>query len=152
MHPFLHLFRSRHFRHRFHRSSYSIFDNFYMNSSVLGLILLMRQGSILKWLEQPGIFNLTVNVQDFHGIHIPCINAEFSYTTVWLLFFQWPPIASTFRQRILANPLRSINDEPIETYTHPHFSQKLNEISLSPQTYWESLAPSLRSNLISFTL
>lgn len=95
----------------------------------------MRPGFILEWLEQPGIFNLAVDVQDFHGIHIPGINAELGCTPVWLLFFQWPPIASTFRQIISANPLRSTNDEPIETYTHPQFSQKLNEISLSPQTY-----------------
>lgn len=95
----------------------------------------MRHGFIFEWLEQPGVFNFAVDVEDFHGIHIPRINAEVSCTTVWLLFFNWPPIASTLRQRISANSLRSTDEEPIETYTHPQFSQKLNEISLSPQTY-----------------
>jgi hypothetical protein len=112
-----------------------ICNNFYTNNSVVGLILLMRRGCIVDGLEQPGIVNLAVDVQDFHGIHIPRINAEVGCTTVWILFFKWPPIAPTFRQRISANSLRSTNDEPIETYTHPQFSQKLNDFSLSPQTY-----------------
>lgn len=112
----------------------------------------MRHGLIVDWREYPGIFNLTVYVQDFHGIHIPRINAEVSCTTVWHLFFKWPPIASTLRQRILVNLKRSIDDEPIETYTHPQFSQESNDFSLSPQTYLETLAPFLRSNSTSFTL
>lgn len=95
----------------------------------------MRLGFIVDWLEQPGFFDLAVNMQDFHRIHIPRINAEVGCITVRLLLFKWPPVASTFRQRILANTLRSTNDKPIETYTHPQFSQKLNDISLSPQTY-----------------
>lgn len=103
--------------------SFQFCYNFYTNgsSSVLGLVLLMCQRFILEWLEQPGVSNLAVNVQDFHRIHIPRINAEGSYTTVWLLFFQGPPIASTSKQSNLANTLRTTNDEPIETYTHPQF-------------------------------
>lgn len=72
----------------------------------------MRHGFIIDWLEQPGVLNLAVDMQDFHRIHIPRINAEVSCTTVWLLFFKWPPIASTFRAKISANPLRSTDDEP----------------------------------------
>lgn len=48
--------------------------------------------------------------------------------------------------------LTSTNQELSETYTHPQFAQKLNEISLSPQTYRENLAPSFMSHLTSFTL
>jgi hypothetical protein len=61
----------------------------------------MRHSFIVDWLEHPGSLNLAVDVQDFHGIHIPCIKAEVSCTTVWRFFFKWPPIASKFRQRIL---------------------------------------------------
>ena len=95
----------------------------------------MRHGLIVNRLKQPGIVNPAVDVQNFHRIHIPRIDAEVCCTTVRLLFFKRPMIASNFRQGILANPLRSTNDEPIETYTHPQFAQKLNELSLSPQTY-----------------
>lgn len=112
----------------------------------------MRHGFIIEWLEQHGFFNPAVDVQDLHGIHIPRINTEINCTAVWLLFFKWPPIASTFRQGISANLSRFTNDESIVTYTHPQFLQNLNEISLSPQMYWESLAPSFISHLISFTL
>jgi hypothetical protein len=95
----------------------------------------MRHGLIFEWLKQPSSFNLAVDVKDFQGIHIPRINTEDSRTAIWLLFFKWPPITPTSRKIISANPSRSINYDPIETYTHPQFSQKLKDISLSPQTY-----------------
>lgn len=90
--------KSHYFRHPFNK----ICNNFYTDSSVPGLILLMCHGLIVEWLEQPGISNLAVDVQDFHGIHIPRINPEGSYITVWFLFFKRPPIASMFRQGMSA--------------------------------------------------
>jgi hypothetical protein len=42
----------------------------------------MRHGFIVDWREYPGSLNLAIDVQDFHGIHIPRINANFSCTTV----------------------------------------------------------------------
>lgn len=105
------------------------------SQSVSGPILFMRPGFIVDWLEYIGVVNLAGDVEEFHGVHIPRIDAKIGCITVWRLFVKWPPIASAFRQRTSANPLRCTKGEPIETYTHPQFSQKLNEDSLSPQTY-----------------
>jgi hypothetical protein len=38
----------------------------------------MRHGFIVDRLEQPGFFNLAVDVQDFYRIHIPRINTVVS--------------------------------------------------------------------------
>lgn len=65
-----------------------------MNNSVLGLIIRMRRAFIIDWRQDPGSFNLAVDVEEFHGIHIPRIQAEFRCRSVWRLFFTWPPIAS----------------------------------------------------------
>lgn len=36
----------------------------------------MRRGLIVDWREQPGSFNLAVDMIDLQGIHVPRINAE----------------------------------------------------------------------------
>lgn len=68
-------------------------------ASVIGLVLLVRHGFIVDWREYPGILNLAVDVQEFHRIYIPRIYAELSCTTVCILQFKWPPIASRLKAK-----------------------------------------------------
>jgi hypothetical protein len=66
-------------------------------NSILGLILPMRHGPVVDWCQYPGPFDLAIDEQQFHGIHVPRIHPDKSTTPVWVLFFKRPPIASEYK-------------------------------------------------------
>lgn len=55
----------------------------------------MRRRFVFDGLEDPRPLNLAVDVQDFHRVHIPRVDADVSSGPICLLLFKWPPTAAT---------------------------------------------------------
>jgi hypothetical protein len=98
--------------------------------SILGQVILMRRLLRPQWLLHPRILIFPIDKPQNLRIHITSIKAHFVLSSISRRRLKRPPIQSTLRKSL---PIKWGGN--CLTYTHPQVSQKLNEISRSPQMY-----------------